>query len=41
MAWEGTLGKPRQIFRYAGGELTRPCLAEISSTSTQSCTAAG
>jgi len=33
--------KPRQNFRYAGGELTRPCLAYISSTGHQGRTAAG
>ena len=33
--------KPRQSFLSAGGELTRPCLVKISSTSTQGRTAAG
>jgi putative transposase len=33
--------KPRQNFRYAGGYLTRPCLAGISLTSPQGRTAAG
>jgi putative flippase GtrA len=35
--WEN---KPRQSFRYAGGELTRPCLVEISLMSPQGRTAA-
>jgi hypothetical protein len=37
---KGHPGKPRQNFRYAGGELTRPCLAGISLTSPQGRTAA-
>jgi transposase len=37
--WEGVQHKPRQIFLSTGGELTRPCLIDISSTSNQGHTA--
>ena len=33
--------KPRHNFRYAGGELTRPCLLYARQTSHQGLTAAG
>jgi hypothetical protein len=37
--WEAEQCKPRQSFLSAGGELRRPCLIDVSSTSHQGRTA--